>query len=55
MRGGRRLKEVTGQMCVVMDGNQSLGGEHDVIYTETEIYNNVHLKFIQCYKPTLPQ
>ena len=43
--GGREgRKGVNWHMCVVMDGNQSLGGEHDVIYTEFEIYYNVHLK-----------
>ena len=28
---------LTGHVCVVMDGNESLGGEHDVIYTEIKI------------------
>ena len=31
------MKEVAGHMCTVMDGNQSLGGEHDTVYTEIEI------------------
>ena len=41
--------------CVVMDHKQSLGGEHDVVCTELEIYYDVHLKkhknFKKCYKP----
>ena len=36
--GGRGVKGLIRHMCVVMDGNyQSLGGKHDVIYTEIEI------------------
>ena len=33
-----------GHMCLVMDGHLSLGGEHDVVYTEIK-YNDVLLKF----------
>ena len=36
-RGERKAKGVTGRMYMMMDGNQSLGGDHDVIYTEIEI------------------
>ena len=36
---GSRKEDERGDfhMCVVMDDNQSLGGEHDVIHPETEI------------------
>ena len=35
--GGGRAKGVKGHMCMVTDGKQTLGGEHDVVYTEIEI------------------
>ena len=31
------MKEVIGHMHTVMGVNYSLGGEHDVVYTENEI------------------
>lgn len=30
---------------IVMDGNETFGGEHDAVYTDAKIY----------YKPLLPQ
>ena len=41
-----RAKGVIRLTCVVMDYNWFLDGEHDVIYTEFEIYYDVHLKAI---------
>ena len=43
---GRRTKWITRHKCMVMDSNQSLVGEHDVIYTEFEIYYDVTVKFM---------
>lgn len=34
---GEKGKEVKSDMCTVMDGNWTFGGEHDAVYTETEI------------------
>ena len=44
---GRREEDERGKryLCTVMDGNQSVGGEHGAVYTEIKIYD-VHLKFI---------
>ena len=39
-RGGRsagRVKGIKGHICAVTDKKQSIGGEHDAFYTETEI------------------
>ena len=42
--GGERVKGIKGHMCMVMDGNQTFGREHNAVYTEIK-YNDVHLKF----------
>ena len=45
--GGReRAKRMITFTCLVMDYNHFLGGVHDVIYTEFEIYYDIHLKAI---------
>ena len=31
------VKGVKGHICMVMDKSQTLGGEHDAVYTETDI------------------
>ena len=35
--GGRRAKGLQGHICMVMDGNESIGGEHNAVYTEAKI------------------
>lgn len=35
--GKEEGKGVKGHMCTVTNGNQTLGGEHDVFYTEIKI------------------
>ena len=36
---------MTGRMGTVIDGNSSLGGKHNAVYTEIK-YNDVNLTFI---------
>ena len=33
-----RVKGVIGPVCMVMDGNESLGGKHNAVYTEIKIW-----------------
>ena len=48
-----------GEVCkrchqMVMDQSYTFGDEHAVVYTKLK-YNELHMKFIKCYKPMLPQ
>ena len=37
-RSGGRAKRVKGHICRVTDKNETIGGEHDAVYTETEVH-----------------
>ena len=41
---GGRVEGVTRLTCEGMDYNSFLSGEHDVIYTEFEVYYDAHPK-----------